>query len=148
MLITVVVVLATLVLYRPDYIDQALHPLTGFNLEWLRTTGFDMKALLGIIKSVWLHDNWHLLGYLLPVSIALGLILPPATTRTYWSILASLGTAVALFLILFLFTVFSAGAKNFTGVGRLSIQLAPGLLFLTALLCNEILTRDRAESAS
>ena len=91
LVIAVVVVLATLVLYRPDYIDQALHPLTGFNLEWLRTTGFDMKALLGIIKSVWLHDNWHLLGYLLPVSIALGLILhllPHAPIGVSWPLSA------------------------------------------------------------
>ncbi len=145
--ITVVVVLATLLLYRPAHIDQALHLLTGFNMEALYLTGFDRKALLGIVKSVWLHDNWHLFGYLLPVSLTLGLILPRAVTRSYRGILAALGSAVVAFLFLFLFTLFSQGAINFTGVGRLSIQLAPGLLYLTALLCNEILTRGSVRSA-
>jgi len=135
-------------LYAPVYIDEALQLLTSFSMEALYITGFDMKALLGIIKSVWLHDNWHLLGYLLPVSLALGLVLPRVVISTYRGILVSLASAVITFLFLFLFTPFSQGAINFTGVGRLSIQLAPGLLFLSALLCNEILTRDRIGSAS
>ena len=146
--ITVGIVLATFMLYGPDYLDQALQLLTGFSMEALYITGFDMKALLGIIKSVWLHDNWHLLGYLLPVSIALGLILPRVVMSTYRGILVSLASAAIIFLFLFLFTLFSQGAINFTGVGRLSIQLAPGLLFLSALLCNEILTRDQTGSSS
>jgi hypothetical protein len=133
----VVLLLTVVMLFQPAYIDQAL----GL------TTGFDMKALLGIIKSVWLHDNWHLFSYLFLVSILLGLTLPTAVTRTYRGIASALASAVAIFLFLFLFTVFSQGASNFTGVGRLSIQLVPSLLYITALLCNEVLTRGRRRSA-
>jgi hypothetical protein len=144
--VTVVVVLATLMLYRPDSIDQTLYLLTGFNMEALLITGIDMKALLAVVKSVWLHDNWHLFGYLLPASIALSLMLPRVIASTYRGIAIALTSAVVLYLFLFLFTLFSAGAKNFTGVGRLGIQLTPALLYLSALLCNEILARGGVRS--
>jgi hypothetical protein len=94
-----------------------------------------------MLQSIWLHDNWHLLGYLLLAIIPLGLIMPGAMTRTYLPISVALAAAVTAFLFLFLFTGFGVAAADFTGVGRLSIQLAPGLLYLSALLCNELLTR-------
>ena len=127
--------LALLLLLRqllPDF----LHPFLQ------QFTPFSMRGLLGIIKSGWLHDNWHLFTYLLPVSITLALFLPPPVIRGYRAIATALAVAVAAFLFLFLFTVFWMGSANFTGVGRLSIQLAPGLMFLCALLCNEVLTRN------
>lgn len=134
---SVAVMLLVVMLFRPVYIELALAQITGF----------DMKAMLGIIKSVWLHDNWHLFSYLLPVAIALGLTLPYSVSRSYQGLATALASALAIFLFLFLFTVFSQGASNFTGVGRLSIQLAPGLLYLTALLCNEVLTRGGVRAA-
>jgi len=66
--------------------------------------------------------------------------LPGALTRAYLELTVALGTAVIAFL--FLFTGFGLAAYDFTGVGRLSILLAPGLLYLIALLCNELLTGD------
>lgn len=134
---SVVVLLVIAMLYRPAYIGLALSQVTGL----------DMRALLGIVKSVWLHDNWHLFGYLLLGTVMLGLVLPRAITKTYWGLAATLASAVTIFLFLFLFTAFSEGASNFTGVGRLSIQLVPGLLYLTALVCNEVLTRGSVRSA-
>ena len=95
-----------------------------------------------MIQSIWLHDNWHLLGYLLLAIIPLGLRMPGGITTTYLGISVALGTGVMAFLFLFLFTGFGVAASDFTGVGRLSIQLAPGLLYLSALLSNELLTRD------
>jgi len=47
---------------------------------------------------------------------------------------------VGLFLFLVRFTGFGWAASNYTAVGRLSIQLAPGLAFLGALLFNELMT--------
>jgi len=126
--------LALLLLLR-QVIPDSLHPfLTHF-------TPFSMRGLLGIIKSGWLHDNWHLFTYLFPVAIALALFLPRSVLRGYRGLATALGLSVGAFLFLCLFTVFWEGAANFTGVGRLSIQLAPGLLFLCALLCNEVCTR-------
>lgn len=125
------VLLVVLRQFAPD----SLHPFLQ------QFTPFSMEGLMGIIKSVFLHANWHLFTYLLPVSAGLALLLPWSVTKTYRGIATALLTSVCAFLFLFLFTVFSLGAANFTGVGRLSIQLAPGLMFLCALLCNEVLSR-------
>jgi hypothetical protein len=126
--------IALLVVFR-QFAPDSLHPfLQQFN-------PLNMKGLMGIIKSVFLHANWHLFTYLMPVCAGLALLLPYSVIKTYRGIGTSLIISVGAFLFLFLFTVFWMGAANFTGVGRLSIQLAPGLMFLCALLCNEVLTR-------
>jgi hypothetical protein len=90
-----------------------------------------------------LHDNWHLLGYLLATIIPLGLFLPGAFTQRYLGIVVALSCALGFLLFLFLFTQFGAGASNFTGVGRLCMHLFPGVLFLCALLSNDYLACDR-----
>ncbi len=126
--------LGVLMQTHPLFITQLLDSVTEFHPD----------GLAGTIQAIWLHDNFHLLGYLLLAVIPLALTLPAAFTKTYASISAALLCAVVMFLFLFLFTVFGAGASNFTGVGRLCIQLAPGLLFLCAMLCNDLLTRGRA----
>jgi hypothetical protein len=73
----------------------------------------------------------------------MGLTIPQAFTKTYLGISTALACAIMMFLFLFLFTVFGEGASNFTGVGRLCIQLAPGVLFLCAMLCNDLVIRSR-----
>ncbi len=115
---------------------ESLHPFLQ------QFTPFSMKGLMGIIKSAFLHANWHLFTYLLPMVAALSLLLPLSVLQTYRGIATTLFISVGAFLFLFLFTVFSLGSANFTGVGRLSIQLAPGLMFFCALLSNEILVRQ------
>lgn len=112
--------------------------------QFLRTvTEFHADGLTGTLQAVFLHDNLHLLGYVIMAAIALGLTIPGTFTKTYLGISVALACAVGMFLFLFLFTVFGAGASSFTGVARLCIQLAPGLLFLGAMLCNDILVRAR-----
>jgi mannose/fructose/N-acetylgalactosamine-specific phosphotransferase system component IID len=112
--------------------------------HFLRTvTEFHADGLTGTLQAVFLHDNLHLLGYVMMAAIALGLTIPGTFTKTYLGISVALACAVGMFLFLFLFTVFGAGASSFTGVARLCIQLAPGLLFLGAMLCNDILVRAR-----
>lgn len=107
-------------------------------------TELHISGLGGIIQAIWLHNNWHLLGYLFAVVIPLGLLSPGALTRRYPGLVVALSCSVGLFLFLFLFTAFGEGASNFTGVGRLCIHLFPGLLFLCALLANELLIPDRS----
>ncbi len=133
-LFALVVVLLWLLV--PQDMVVAGHPVEAVALR------FHPHGLLGVLESVWLHNNFHLLGYLLLAMLPLGLLMPGALTRTYLEIAVALGTATIAFLFLFLFTGFSVAASDFTGVGRLSIQLAPGLLYLMALLCNELITRD------
>jgi len=129
-------VLVLLWLVRPPGLEFAGNQLDHLEL------GFHTEGLIGILLSIWLHDNWHLLGYLLLAIIPLGLLMPGAMTRTYLPISVALAAAVTAFLFLFLFTGFGVAAADYSGVGRLSIQLAPGLLYLSALLCNELFTRE------
>lgn len=110
-------------------------------------TAFHPDGLTGTIQAVWLHDNFHLLGYLLLAIIPMGLTIPGAFTKTYLGISVALTCALMMFLFLFLFTIFGVGAANFTGVGRLCIQLIPGLLFLAAMLCNDLLSPVRNKSS-
>ncbi|MCB1690267.1 MAG: hypothetical protein KDI33_17345 [Halioglobus sp.] len=123
---------------NPLLISQLLDSITEFHPD----------GLAGTLQAIWLHDNFHLLGYLLLAIIPIGLTIPGAFTKTYLSISVALLCAVVMFLFLFLFTIFGAGASNFTGVGRLCIQLAPGLLFLCAMLCNDLLRRNRRTNAT
>ena len=128
--------LIILVQKSPTSIDQLLRFVTEFHPE----------ALTATIQAVWLHSNFHLMGYLLLAIIPIGLAIPGAFTKRYLGISIALSCAVVMFLFLFLFTIFGAGAANFSGVGRLCIQLTPGLLFLCAMLCNDLLnpTRDKS----
>ncbi|MDX1735914.1 MAG: hypothetical protein R3228_16180, partial [Halioglobus sp.] len=102
---------------------------------------FNMEALLGVIKSTWLHNNWHLLGYLLLVFMPIGLLMPGVITRSYLAITTALASSVGAYLYLFLFTGFGEGAADFAAVGRLSIHLVPALLFLCALVYHRTLVQ-------
>lgn len=127
----VLALLAVLAHKNPALVADALKQITTLHIS----------GLGGIIQAIWLHDNWHLLGYLFAAVIPLGLLSPGALTRRYPGLVVALSCALGIFLFLFLFTAFGEGASNFTGVGRLCIHLFPGLLFLCALLANEMLVR-------
>ncbi len=116
--------------------------VAGYTLQQL-TPVFNPPALSGLIKSIWLHDSWHLFGYLPLMLIPLGLLMPGTLSRQYLGLALALASAAGAFLFLFLFTGFGWGAANLTAVGRLSMQLAPGLMFLCALLFEELLRRRR-----
>ncbi len=104
------------------------------------------RAWVGIARSIWVHDSWHLLGYLLLSLLPMALMAARTQEASrYLGITAALAAAVGLFLALFLFTGYASGAVRFTAVGRISMQLVPSLLFLAALLCNDVLTRERVK---
>jgi hypothetical protein len=132
-----IIFLAILVHKNPVVVSDAMGQLTSFNSE----------GLVGTVKSVFLHDNWHLLGFLLLALVPLGMFLPDINIKAYSEVIVTLTGAVALFLFLFLYTVFGEGASNFTGVGRLCIQLAPGLMFLCALMCNDLVNQGAKNPA-
>ncbi len=108
---------------------------------------FNPEALTGLLRSTWQHDNWHLFGYMALAIIPLGIAVPGAMTRRLPGLTVALACAVGAFLYLFLFTGFAWGASNLSAVGRLSVHLVPGLLFLSALLFNELLQRQASRAA-
>jgi len=127
-----------LAFFPPDLV-VAGHSLANLDLH------FRNRVPGALAVSFWVHDNWHLFAWFL---VALGIARvcsrrsPPGD---YAGLLAVLGSAVALFLILFLYTRYSWGAIRFSAVGRIGVQLVPALLFLTLLLARDLLSPQRAE---
>ncbi len=122
--------------------------IAGTTMQDLMPT-FDPEGLGGLVKSLWLHDNWHLMGYLLLGAGPVALLLRERVMRHHVGFLLALGSAAAAFLYLFLFTGFAGGAKDLSGVGRLCLHLAPGLLFMAAVFYRDLLTlRANGEAAT
>lgn len=117
--------------------------VVGTTLNQLQPS-FNLAGLKGTIISIWLLDNWHLLGYLLLAAVPIILFLRQRIVQDYLGILVALGAAISGFLFLFLFTGFAVSASNHDAVGRLCMQLIPALLFLTALLYTELVARQEA----
>lgn len=128
--------LLTLLMLLPGDFVLAGHSLDRLGIH------YRPRALSGIAKSIWVHASWHLFGYLLLCLLPVGLIVARRQGSRYLGITTVLVSAAGLFLVLFLFTGYASGAVRFTAVGRISVQLVPGLLFLVALLFNEVLTHD------
>jgi hypothetical protein len=129
-----VAVLLLLVFLPPDLV------IAGNSMEQLNLK-FRPAAFSGIATSIWVQDNWHLLGYLLP---ALGLLLvfsARSATVKYRGIGVALLSAIVLFLALFLYTKHSGGAVRFTSLGRISLHLIPSLMFLAMLFWRDVSQR-------
>jgi hypothetical protein len=129
-----VVLVAALLLVPPDLV-VAGHTLGNLNL------GYRPGALAGIATSLWVQDNWHLLGYLLVALSPLVLVLRISASGKLAVVAATLLSAIILFLFLFLCTRYSRGAMHFTAVGRISLHLIPALTFFCLLLWNEVVAR-------
>jgi len=129
-----------LAFFPPD-LAVAGHSLNRLNLH------YRPGALAGIGSVFWVHGNWHLFAYLFIAALPLGLISAGGKARHCQGILAALSSALALFLILFLFTGYAKGAVYFTAVGRISLQLVPGLVFLAMLLCSSLLANTQRETS-
>lgn len=111
--------------------------VAGHSLNQLRLQ-FRPGVAPAIATSIWLQDNWHLLGYLLAGLPLLGLLCGRPGMAGLAGIVTALLAAAALFLGLFLFTHFATGAERFTAVGRISLHLVPALMFLCLLLWNSL----------
>ncbi|MGL4566863.1 MAG: hypothetical protein ACRCVD_16325, partial [Halioglobus sp.] len=134
-----VVVLALALLLVPQDLAVAGHSLAELDLR------YRPGALAGIATSIWMQDNWHLLGYLLVVLTPLLLVLRKSASGKLAGIAVTLLSATVLFLFLFLFTRYSMGAVRFTAVGRISLHLMPALVFFCLLLWNELVARAPAK---
>jgi hypothetical protein len=111
--------------------------IAGHSLGDLRLR-FRPTALPGIATILWIHDNWHLFGYLLAALAVLGAVHLKSGNTQYRGIVTVLVGALVLYLFLFLFTRYNTGTERFTAVGRISLHLVPGLMFLCLLIWNDL----------
>ena len=123
--------------------DQVVagHSLAGLALS------FHPEALTAVAASFFSKGSWHLLAYLLPLTVFLWLLVARQHCRQYLPLLAVLGTALLLFLLLFTCTNFYKTTFRFTAVSRISLQLAPANMFLLMLLVRELWQSDTAKLA-
>jgi hypothetical protein len=129
-----VVVLALALLLVPQDLAVAGHSLADLNLRYRH------GAPAAIATSLWIQDNWHLLGYLLVALPPLASVLRKSASVKLAAIAVTLLSAIVLFLFLFLFTKYSMGAVHFDAVGRISLHLIPAMTFFCLLLWNELVT--------
>ncbi|MCB1676332.1 MAG: hypothetical protein KDI01_08575 [Halioglobus sp.] len=121
--------------------------LAGHSLAGLRLT-FHPEAWPALMRQLFIFDNWHLLAYLLLLLIPLALLRGVLRDRSLRALLAGLGSAVALYLVLFLGTKFSYGAIHYTASGRIALHLMPSLAYLAMLLFDALYRLDQSASSS
>ena len=120
--------LAAILLLIPHDLVIAGHSLGKLDLH------FRPSALQGVFVSLWVQDNWHLFAYFLLCMPLLCIYPSMSGIRPYRGIVSALLVAIALFTVLFLFTLYAVSAERFTAVGRISLHLIPSLMFLGLLL--------------
>lgn len=98
------------------------------------------EALLAIAKSLFWHDNWHLLAWLALCLVPMAIILEEDTLAKFRGVAVALASALGLYLFLFLFTRYAYGAVTFGAIGRVTLHLAPAGMFLLMLLFHELST--------
>jgi hypothetical protein len=124
--------LVSLLMVIPQDIEVAGHSLQQLDLH------YRPNALWAIAVSFWVQDNWHLFAYLLLALSLLSMVPARTIPRPYLGVITALVAAIGLLLVLFTFTHFANGALRFTAIGRISLHLVPGLLFLCLLLWNNL----------
>ena len=140
LIVALTILVGVLMLLPPDA------NIAGHSLNQLKFQ-YRPKALGSIASLFWVHDSWHLFAYLLIPAFFLGFMMPGSNRSAYLGISTALACSLLLFLILFTFTGYAGGAVRFTAVGRISLQIVPGLMFLAMLLCNEILARGHQDKS-
>lgn len=92
------------------------------------------ESWLPILRSFWLDDNWHLLGYILAFFLLANIFRARERLTGLLPALAVMAAAIGMYLALYLLTRHAYGAVNYTSLNRVALQLAPGLSFIAVLL--------------
>ena len=92
------------------------------------------EATKQIVASFWSMGNWNLLPYLITVSPVLLLFAGKQTLWRLRGLITVILSVLLIFLFIFTFTGFSAGAVQLTSVWRVALHFIPLILFLLMLL--------------
>jgi hypothetical protein len=122
--------LAALVLYGLVPHDLAI---AGHSIDSIQA-GYHPESWQPILLSAWVQDNWHLLGYLFAIFLLAALCCARRQLAALVPVLATLFTALVMYLMLYLFTSHYVGAINYTSLNRVALQLTPALGFVAVLL--------------
>lgn len=112
----------------PADVSVAGHSLNSLDLA------YRPGSLEGIFTSLLVLDNWHLTFWYFCLLLVLVIWRRPGVLQAAGPVMAALAAAGILFLCLFTVTEYAVGAVRQTAVGRITLQLVPGFLFLLLLL--------------
>lgn len=116
----------------PADIAVAGHSLNSLDL------GYRPGALSGILRSFLVLGNWHMALWYLVFLVALMVWKRPGILAAAGPLVASLCAAGILFLWLFTVTEYAVGAIRQTAVGRISLHLMPGVVFLLLVMQTQL----------
>jgi hypothetical protein len=107
--------------------------IAGHSLDSL-ALAYRPESWLPILTSFFIHDNWHLLAYTLPLLLLVAIFAGRGTLLRVAPTLVTLLGALACYLALYLLTRHAYGAVNFTSLNRVALHLMPSMALLAALL--------------
>ena len=97
-------------------------------------------AFAGVLNSLFVQPNWHLLWWLAPVIVAWRWreLLAQESARQLGSLLLA---GIAFLLFLFVFTDAANWAESYTAINRLLMHIVPALITFLMLLLREVAWR-------
>ncbi len=107
--------------------------IAGHSLGDMRL-GFHPESAVPLARSLFLHDNWHLLAYVFPTLVMAVALCRRQLLSAHAPVLAVVICALALYLALYLGTRHAYGAIHFTSLNRVGLQIMPAIAFVSALL--------------
>lgn len=108
--------------------------------------GYRPDAWGPLVKSFFLHDNWHFLAWLFVAAVLLMPLVGPHRFTRLAPVAASLLCTIGLYLALYLLTRHAAGAVGFTSLNRVALHLAPAAGFFVLLVFAALVERNRENS--
>jgi hypothetical protein len=126
--------------------------IAGHHLDELQL-GFHPEAVAPLLNSLLVFGSWHLLFWLAGGLLLIRLVF----FRQPWptpllAIGLMLGSAFMLMTVLFLGTVYANSMPGYTSISRITLHLAPGLVFFCLILYLDLAkqshTADSAKSHS
>lgn len=128
----------------PRALAVTQHALAGLDLRWRP------EALALLARSLFVAGSWHLLFWLLAALVVARAIIAWRTRLPWPKPLSSLGmslaSAVLLLCWLFGLTRYADGAVQSTALARVTLHLAPALLFFAMMLWHDLATQGAVEA--
>ena len=140
LLLSVLLILLLLGLWLlPDDFTVAGQSLANINLKY-RPTSWSP-----IYKSFFEHDNWHLLSYTVIALMVAATALATGAKLRVAPLAVVVISAFSLLMTLYLFTRHAHGARVFTSINRVTLQLIPAMGFFGAIM---FLCLSRAQTSA
>lgn len=126
------IAMVLLLVLLPDTTSFAGHTIREMRFFY-RPAGW-----MPFFEGLFVHDNWHLLSYLLVAALAWAAVAARRDRLDLAPAITVLAGGTFLLLLLYLFTSYSVAAVQHTSSNRLAMHFVPSWLFLLAVLFSQM----------